>query len=156
MRPLDENTHTCRGTRSERYSNQWVTGGWSRRGGDWSCHVIRHIHQLRWAENWNGNVGLERVGLPSTPGPKLMICHFSQGHKLLPSRSHSHCRNGQLHCPLLCVLYVCFMHVLCLYVAPVGVCYCSSLLVLFQFSIFLLKFLFCCGLFFLSKRLLQI
>lgn len=57
--------------------------GWAR-----SYHVIRHIHQLHWAENWNGNVGLERLWLPFTSRPKLMICHFSQGQSCCP-RSHT-------------------------------------------------------------------
>lgn len=59
------------------------------RGRAQSYHTIRHIHQLCWAENWNGNVGLERPWLPFTSGPELMICHFFQGHKHYCPRSHT-------------------------------------------------------------------
>lgn len=70
------------------------------RGGDWSGCLIRHIHQLCWAENWNGNVGLGGVWLPFTPGPELMICHFSQGHKLLASPSLPSCTGTPRAAPL--------------------------------------------------------
>lgn len=67
---------TLRDTRSQRHFSGGKQG-------------VRYIHQLCWAQHWNGNVGLERVWPPFPPGPELMICHFSQGHRLLPSRSHS-------------------------------------------------------------------